>query len=851
MNSFSTRRSCLGRSSRLQRLAVIGALAILASSLQGPAAYAAPAAVLDALLESTTDGSPAHHGTAGLTRTDGYVPFYWDAARGRVLMEIPVFDQDVLYYVSAATGPGSVEAPFDRGILKDLVIHFQRSGWRVLVNQINLAYRAPQGTAARAAGVVDSFPTSVLASLPIESEEAGRTVVDATALFLRDAGDMQAELKRAKLGDYKFDLSRSAFYPKRMKAFPENTEIETVSTFVSDTPSSAINDVTPEPGVMTLHIHHSFLKAPTGYTPREADPRIGVSSIRFHDFSKPIDEAPETQWITRWRLEKKNPTAVLSEPKKPIVYYFDPAIPDPIRHAMKEGLLWWNKAFEAAGFKNAIEAKDAPPDMDPMDIRYAFVLWIDRDERGFSSSGAFHDPRTGEVLGSKSHLDSYRMRTIARYWDAYSAGLPADGSGNTVADPNLVSEDRADPIPKGQRDMAYLRQALLTAHELGHTLGFGHNFDASHNERSSVMEYPTPRVAVKNGKLDISHSFMTSIGAYDTYMVRYAYSEFPADGEKAGLDGVIKDMRDHGIIYTRDGDPRWNWYDDRATPEEDLRETLAARKIMIDHYGPALLKPGEPIGALRDIRLWMVYLHHRYAIESGLNYVGGLFQNISVKDEAHPLPPTQFIPPQEQREVLGLLMETIEPKNLELPESLLAQLTPDPGRNLEDLSKDDVFDQLRAARILSAMVIEPLFNEARAARMVALAARQPDTLTFPEMVDTVLAHTWKTKASGNSQERALLRVTQNVAMESMMILGGAKDTCPEARDYVLDQLVQLAEDLKTRQDSDPLTAAFYRQSARQITQYLTNPATNAPPTASPEWGKGPRSRFPFPPGPPL
>jgi hypothetical protein len=119
------------------------------------------------------------------------------------------------------------------------------------------------------------------------------------------------------------------------------------------------------------------------------------------------------------------------------------------------------------------------------------------------------------------------------------------------------------------------------------------------------------------------------------------------------------------------------------------------------------------------------------------------------------------------------------------------------------------------------------------------------------MVATVLAHTWKTKASGNSQERALLRVTQNVAMESMMILGGAKDTCPEARDYVLDQLVQLAEDLKTRQDSDPLTAAFYRQSARQITQYLTNPATNAPPTASPEWGKGPRSRFPFPPGPPL
>jgi hypothetical protein len=788
---------------------------------------------------------------AGLTRTDGFVPFYWDAARGRVLIEVPVFDQDVLYYVSAATGPGSVEAPFDRGVLKDLVIHFERAGPRVLVNQINLAYRAPEGPAARADGVVNSFPTSVLASLPIESEEGGKVIVDATPLFMRDAGDVQADLRRAKLGEYKFDPVRSAFYPKRMKAFPENTEIETVSTFVSDSPSPAINNVTPESGVMTMRIHHSFLKAPTGYTPRLADPRIGVSAVHFQDFSKPIDELPETEWITRWRLEKKDPNAAMSEPKRPIVYYFDPAIPDPIRHAMKEGLLWWNKAFEAAGFKNAIEAKDAPPDMDPMDIRYAYVLWIDRDGRGFSSSGEFRDPRTGEVLGSKSHLDSYRMRTIASYWDAYSAALPEDGSGVTVAAANLVSEDKDDPMPKGQRDMAYLRQALLTAHELGHTLGFAHNFDASRNDRSSVMEYPTPRVEVKNGRIDISHSFMTSVGAYDVYMVRYAYTQFVPGKEKAGLDAILEAMRDHGVIFTRATDPRWNWYDDRATPQEDLRETMASRKILIERYGPAMLKAGEPIGALRDKRLWMVYLHHRYAIESAQNYVGGLFQNLSVKGEAAPLPPTQFIPASEQREILGLLLQTIEPKNLELPESLLAQLTAAPDHNLEDLSNQDVFDQLRAARILTGLVLEPLFSPERAARMVALAARQPDTLTFPEMIDAIMARTWKVMPTGNSQERALLRVIQDVAVESMMKLGGVRDTSPEARDYVLDQLNQLADELKSRQDSDPLTAAFYRQSARQIQHYLMNPEANAPKSVTPEWGKGPRSRFPESPGPPL
>lgn len=788
---------------------------------------------------------------ASLPRTDGYVPYYWDARHGRVLIEIPVFDQDVLYFVSAATGPGSVESPVDRGILQNLVIHFERQGPVVLVSQQNLNFRAEQGNTLLKNNIRDSFPSSVLASLPVVSEKGGKVVVDATALFMRDAGGLTAKFRRAHLGDYKFDAGRSSFYPARMKAFPENTEIETVATFISDAPNKAIDNVTPAQGVFTMRVHHSFLRAPTGYTPRAADPRIGVSAVKFHDFSKPIDEAPLRQWVTRWRLEKKDPDAALSEPKKPLVYYFDPAIPAPIRQAMKEGLLWWNKAFEAAGFKNAIEARDAPPDMDPMDIRYAYVLWINRDERGFSSSGGFRDPRTGEILGSKTHMDTYRLRSIANYWDAFVGGLPKDGSGVTVAASNLVSADANDPMPKGQRDMAYLRQALLTAHELGHSLGFAHNFASSINNRASVMEYPTPRVSVKNGKLDLSQSFMSSIGAYDTYMVRYAYTPFSQDQEKAGLEAIIADMRNHGIIFVPETDPRWTWYDDRATPMENLGETAAVRDIILRTYGENALTPGEPVGALRDQRLWMGYLYQRYAIESAVKYVGGLFTNITVKGETHPLPPTEFIPTAEQKEVLDLLMQAIAPKSLALPETLLAQLTPDPVENLEDLSKDPAFDQLRAAQILSALVLEPLFDGERATRMIALAARHPDTLTFPQMVDTVMAHTWTDPESGDAGTRALQRVTQDVTLNAMMMLGADKNAAPEARDYVLDRLNQLADNLKGRQSSDPLTASFYRQSARNIAHYLANPAANAPKALAPAWGASPRSRFPVPPGPPL
>jgi hypothetical protein len=161
-----------------------------------------------------------------------------------------------------------------------------------------------------------------------------------------------------------------------------------------------------------------------------ADPRIGVSTITFRDFTKPFDQDTEVQWITRWRLEKKDPAAAMSEPKTPIVFYLDPGIPEPTRTAMRNGALWWNKAYEAAGFRNAVQVKDPTPDMDPMDIRYAWILWINRDERGFSSGGTFRDPRTGEILGSKTRMDSHRIRTIGNYFEAYT---PTTGGADDAA----------------------------------------------------------------------------------------------------------------------------------------------------------------------------------------------------------------------------------------------------------------------------------------------------------------------------------------------------------------------------------------------------------------------------------
>ena len=793
--------------------------------------------------------------TGGLQRTDGFVPFYWDAARGRVLMEIPAFGEDVLYYVSAASGAGSVELPFDRGILGSSVIHFQRSGPRVLVVEQNLAYRAVGGHAELVENIRDSFASSVVAALPVEADEGGRVLVDATPLFMRDAANVVGTLRRTNQGTFRFDAGRSGFYPQRMKAFPDNTEIETIATFASDQPGALVANVTPDPQSFTLRIHHSFLRAPTGYTARRADPRIGVSSVSFRDYAKPFNDNTDVEWVTRWRLEKQNPAAAMSEPKKPIVFYLDAAIPEPIRSAMREGALWWNKAYEAAGYRNAVQVKDPTPDMDPMDIRYAWILWINRDERGFSSGGTYRDPRTGEILGSKTRMDSHRIRTIGNYFESYT---PTSGGGDAADDCGTVLHVPEDVLalaqsgrrmPEGQRTLVLNRQALLTAHELGHVMGFGHNFASSINERASVMEYPTPRVKVVDGRLDLSEAFSRSIGAYDEFMARYTYTEFPPEKEEQGLNAIIAEMRAKNILYVPSTDPRWVWYDDRGTPADYLRETIAARNIMLAQYGPALLQQGEPIGALRDLRLWMTYLHHRWAIEAGVGYVGGMYHNIVVKGET--LPPTEIVPAALQRDVLALLMQALEPANLAIPEPLLAQLTPSPGSNLEDLSEDYAFDHLRAARILSAMVLEPLLTPARAARLVAFADRQQGAVSLPEVIDAVLAKTWRATADADPKHRSLRRVTERVALDAMMILGGHADTSPEARAYVLDQIARLGESLRSRKDDNPLTEAHYRQAERDIARYLNNPAANAPKSAMPTWGSRPRSRYPLPPGPPL
>jgi len=265
-------------------------------------------------------------GQTGMERRDGFIPMLWDSAQGKLLFEITKFDQDILYFTEVAKGSGSGNVGFEWAAESEGgVIQFQRVGPKVMVVQKNLRFRPGSGGPGMVQGVDQSFPDSILASLPIVSSDGGRVLVDATPLIIRDSvrfaapggngrGGQPGEVRATTL--WRFDPNRSAIYLPRTKGYPKNTEVEVTVTYEA---TSGGARTTPEASILTGRLHHSFVEPPTGYTPRAADARIGVGSVRFSDFSKPDTGGKEVEWIRRHRIEKKDPNAALSEPKQPIV----------------------------------------------------------------------------------------------------------------------------------------------------------------------------------------------------------------------------------------------------------------------------------------------------------------------------------------------------------------------------------------------------------------------------------------------------------------------------------------------------------------------------------------------------
>ncbi len=340
---------------------------------------------------SQTVGSPIEQRVAGLQKFSGFFTFYHDSKSDKIWLAIDKkrLEKDFLYSVSLPQGVGSNDIGLDRGQLGgERVVRLERHGPKLLLVQPNLWDRAVTNNKSEQDAVAESFARSVLFGFAIDTEDEQTILVEASSFFIRDAHDVAGRLRATGQGSYALAPGQSAMFMPRTKSFPKNTEFEALITLVGEPTGQFIREVTPTPTNVSVRQHHSFIELPDlkeeyPYTMREYDPRAGYFPISYMDYATPFDKPIVQRFITRHRLQKKNPGLARSEAREPLVYYIDHAAPEPIRTALYEGATWWNQAFEAAGFVNAFQVKILPDTVDPMDVRYNVVKWVHRSTRGW------------------------------------------------------------------------------------------------------------------------------------------------------------------------------------------------------------------------------------------------------------------------------------------------------------------------------------------------------------------------------------------------------------------------------------------------------------------------------------
>lgn len=801
--------------------------------------------------QPATDKSSVTSRTAGLHRVDGFFPYYWDEKKGELLLELTpaALDREFLYFTSLASGVGSIEMFADRSSFgAAMVCRLRRVGMRVLVIDENLGFRAVDGSADLKRSVQLSFPSSVLAALPVEAEQDGSILVNANPLLLRDAFDLLSQLRRprravggmvvraqsADAASWKLDENRSVVDLEASGSFPLNTEFEALLTFTSDG-ESALNQ--PDPHTVSVSQHHSFVALPAaGYVPREQDVRVGFFGENFQDFSQRYDRSIRRMFINRWRLEKKDPSAAVSEPVKPLVFYIDRAIPEPIREAVKRGTLWWNAAFEQAGFKDAIRVEDLPEGASPLDIRYPTIQWTNRSGRGWSVGQSHADPRTGEILHAVVQLDSHRMRTVNNYWQAV---IPSGKADDEPAMDAFAALDNLDPQISDQQVMLN-RLALLTCHEMGHVLGLEHNFVASTYDRGSVMDYFAPRVKIRpDGSADLSDAYMQGTGTYDRFAIEWGYSQGKtadsAEQEKARLDAIVKDSLAKGIVWGNYEDPRWNAYDDGTDPVNWLKQVVPVRDGLLAHYGPRMLRPGEPNSMVAS-RFPLVYLFHRYGLAAALNVVGSAKIPPSLAGDGQM--PIGIWPAESQKEAIRLLLAALNPAELDVPSALWKSLAPVENRDRDPeqfkSSAGYLFSPEDGARAVAEVVVGGLLDAQRMERLAVISRIDKNAPTpaavISQMINVGFGEPAKTPA-----QQDLAEVVQSQIAEQLMILAADGEATPEV------QALALAGVREVQAAEKKGAGAAAERIDHEIMLFLQDPKQNTPKLK----GSG------APPGPPV
>ena len=725
------------------------------------------------------------------TDYEGFMNFSYNDDSGKIILEIKNLDSEFMYINSLSRGVGNNDLGLDRGQLgNSRVVYFTKRGNKILLIQPNLRYVSNSSNYLENKAVEEAFARSVLFGFDIIEKSNDSYKIDITSFLISDAHGVSQRLKYSNSGSYTLNKSMSAIDLDRTKAFPKNIEFDVLLTFTGNPSGNLVRSVTPTASNLTVNQHHSFVELPdNNYKKRKFDPRSGSNPFIVYDYSTPIDEKLEQRFIVRHRLNKKYPKQEISEPLDPIVYYIDNGTPEPVKTALIEGGNWWNQAFESAGYKDAFRIEVLPEDADPMDVRYNLIQWIHRSTRGWSYGASIVDPRTGEIIKGQVSLGSLRVR------QDYMILSGLIDNPNDIENKALIKETSLDRI----------RQ--LSAHEIGHTLGFAHNYISSANNRSSVMDYPHPKIDIIDGDINIDNAYSKNIGDWDKVTVRYAYTDFQEnENEDIKLNQIIEEAVNKGLYFLSDSDSRpvgsanpfSHLWDNGEFPYKELNKLLEVRDLALKNIDLENLIDGEPYDRIEDI-LVPIYMLHRYQIESTAKAIGGVDYLYFVKNLNNDK--VKFVNSKLQKESLESLLNVLNPKNLVLPDNLIEILSPRSFRNprtRENFESNTgvTFDYINASSSVINHTLTFLINPERINRIYQQNMFGENILKLEDYLSTISNSIFSNKKM-SLYESSINNNTSSLFLDHLFLAFNNSKTNDISKSLILSSIVNTKETLSS------------------------------------------------------
>jgi hypothetical protein len=736
------------------------------------------------------------------------------------------------FYFSAVATNGLGEKQVYGGLMGPRhIVTLRKIGPQVQLVAQNMRFRAKPGSPAERA-VKTSFSDSLLASAPVASQphpDTKAVLVEANALLLADIAGSATTLEAAFRMPFALDAKNSSIVKARSAELVTGFNVLLHFSVPKLAPPPLVPNpampqvppprTTPDARSLFLGYHYSFAPLPAPMPSRTADERVGYFTSAYQDYTADLSPNPGVFLVNRWRLEKKDPAAALSEPRQPIVYWLDKNIPDRYRQAVIDGILEWNKAFERIGFKDAVQAKIQPDDadFDTSDIRHASVRWYLAAEGGPAIGPSHADPRTGEILDADILMtDNFPRggrRIIVEEVPRSMAGIFAgEGRFCTFAGEAMAETEFAMDLLEARGELepgspeadafvnAYVKEVIT--HEVGHTLGLRHNFRSSTIYTSaqlrdpeftrkngivgSVMDYPPYNLPLKGEpRADI---LMASLGPYDYWAIEYGYKPLDAATEKEELERIAsRGSAEPWLAYGTDEDsfigggpqgmdPTVNTWDLSSEPLAYFRRRLELSRELWDRLQAKKLAPGESYDVLRR-NLLSGFNSVARGMAPATKYIGGVVQ---VRDRAGSgrLPFTP-IPAAQQREALKLISEgVLSVDSFRFTPELLNSV---PYNRLEyfellirgqDPPPTTLFSLSTQVATLQRTVLDQLMSDAVAARLVDFEGHAVDpkqAFRLSELYDTLNAAVWSELKSG----RDITPLRRNLQREHLRRMSGA------------------------------------------------------------------------------